>query len=73
MGKLLTAGSMLLTVASLAVFVAGLMRALILLGEAAAAEERPNDALIFFAITIIVASLLFVGARRLSQAMRNDI
>ena len=58
---------MILTTASLFVMAGGCVRAMVLLGEAAEQEAKPNGALIALVVTIVLASLLFMGARAISK------
>jgi len=67
MRRLRTFGAVILTTASLFVMAGGCVRAMVLLGEAAEQEAKPNGASIAFAVTIILASLLFMGARAISK------
>ena len=62
-----TMGSGCLTILAILVVAGGCVTSTVLFGNAVGVEARPNSALILFAITIIVGSLLFVGAYALSR------
>ncbi len=62
-----TFGAVILTTASLFVVAGGCVRTMVLFGQAMEQEAKPNGALIALAVTIILASLLFIGARAISK------
>lgn len=62
-----TVAAAILTVSSLLLVAGGCVGSMVLLGQAMQQEERPNAALITLAVTIAVASLLFLAARAVSK------
>ena len=67
MKKLRTAGSMVLTFLAVLVMGGGCVNSMVRVFQAMEAERRPNDALIVFAVALVVAVILMVAARRLSD------
>lgn len=62
-----TVAAAILTVSSLLLVAGGCVGSMVLFGQAMEQEERPNAALITLAVTIAVASLLFLAARAVSK------
>lgn len=62
-----TVAAAVLTVSSLLLVAGGCVGSMALLGQAMWQEERPDAALITLAVTIAVASLLFLAARAVSN------
>ena len=62
-----TMGSGCLTVLAMLVVAGGCVYSVVLFGGAVGLDVKPNSALIAFGITIIVGSLLLVGAYALSK------
>ena len=62
-----TIGAGCLTILALAVASGGCVTSFVLLAQAMEQEARPNNALIVFALTVIVGSLLIVAARAISR------
>ena len=62
-----TVTAAVLTVLSLLLVAGGCYRSIVLFAQAIEQEERPNAALITLAVTIAVASLLFLAARAVSK------
>ena len=62
-----TVAAAILTVSSLLLVAGGCVGSMVLFGQAMQEEERPNAALITLAVTIAVASLLFLAARAVSK------
>ena len=62
-----TVAAAILTVSSLLLVAGGCVGSMVLFGQAMQQEERPNAALITLAVTIAVASLLFLAARAVSK------
>ena len=67
MRKLRTAGSMVLTFLAILVMAGGCMNSMVRVFQAMEAERRPNDALIVFAVAVVIAVILMVAARLLSE------
>lgn len=62
-----TVAAAVLMVSSLLLVAGGCVGSMVLFGQAMQQEERPNAALITLAVTIAVASLLFLAARAVSK------
>ena len=62
-----TIGAGCLTILALGVASGGCVTSFVLLAQAMEQEARPNNALIVFALTVIVGSLLIVAARAISR------
>lgn len=67
MKKLRTAGSMVLTFLAILVMAGGCVNSMVRVFQAMEAERRPNDALIVFAVAVVIAVILIVAARWLSD------
>ncbi|MDE2718931.1 MAG: hypothetical protein OXI33_18215 [Chloroflexota bacterium] len=62
-----TLGAGCLTILALVVASGGCITSFVLFAQAMEQEARPNNALIVFALTVIVGSLLVVAARVVSK------
>lgn len=62
-----TVAAAILTISSLFLVAGGCVGSIVLFGQAMQEEARPNAALITLAVTITVASLLFLAARAVSR------
>ena len=67
MKKLRTAGSMVLTLLAVLVMAGGCFNSMVRVFQAMDAERRPNDAIIVFAVALVIAVGLIVAARWLSD------
>ena len=67
MKKLRTAGSMVLTLLAVLVMAGSCVNSMVRVFQAMEAERRPNDALIVFAVALVIAVILIVAAKRLSD------
>ena len=63
--KILGAGC--LTILAIFIAAGGCVTSFVIFGQAMEQEAKPNSALVALAITIVVASALFVAARALSR------
>ena len=62
-----TLGSGCLTILAIFIAAGGCVTSFVIFGQAMEQEAKPNSALVALAITIVVASALFVAARALSR------
>ena len=62
-----TLGAGCLTLIAILVVAGGCVTSMVLFGQAMEQEAKPNSALIALAITIAVASALFIAARAISS------
>ena len=62
-----TMGSGCLTILAIFIAAGGCVTSIVLLSQAMEQEAKPNSALVALAITIVVASLLFIAARAISK------
>ena len=62
-----TLGAGCLTILAIFIAAGGCVTSFVLFGQAMEQEAKPNSALVALAITIVVASALFVAARALSR------
>ena len=67
MKKLRTAGSMVLTFLAVLVMAGGCVNSMVRVFQAMEAERRPDDAIIAFMVALVIAVILMVAARRLSD------
>ena len=67
MKKLRTAGSMVSTFLAVLAMAGGCVNSMVRTFQAMEAERRPDDAIIVFAVALVVAVILIVAARRLSE------
>ncbi len=67
MKRLRAAGSMVLTLLAVLVMAGGCVNSMVRVFQAMEAERRPNDALIVFAVALVIGVILIVAARRLSD------
>ena len=67
MKKLRTAGSMVLTLLAILVMAGGCVNSVPRVLQSMEAERRPDDALIAFAVAVVIAVSLILAARRLSR------
>ena len=67
MKRLRAAGSMALTFLAILVMAGGCVNSMVRVFQAMEAERRPNDALIVFAVAMVIAVVLIVAARLLSE------
>lgn len=67
MKKLRTAGSMVLTLLAVLVMAGGCVNSMVRTFQAMEAERRPDDAIIAFVVALVIAVILIVAARRLSD------
>ncbi len=56
-----------LTLIAILIVAGGCVTSFVLFGQAMEQEAKPNSALVALAITIVVASVLFIAARALSR------
>ena len=62
-----TLGAGCLTILAIFIAAGGCVTSFVIFGQAMEQEAKPNGALIALAITIVVASALFIAARALSR------
>ena len=67
MKRLRTAGSMVLTLLAVLVMAGGCVNSVVRTFQAMEAERRPDDAIIAFVTALVIAVILMVAARRLSD------
>ena len=62
-----TLGAGCLTILAIFIAAGGCVTSFVIFGQAMEQEAKPNSALVALAITIVVASLLFIAARAISK------